>query len=258
MLSTSNLKVLLAVIAASLAVGGAVWYLAGAQTPQRYVACTMEAKLCSDGSAVGRTGPDCEFAACPTPVAPPSSFDCSGSGDSCPSGYTCIQKCGPPVARMDDPPPGYYCERDEIASQPRMCPICLASNTMIDAPDGPIGVKDVKVGTIVWSVDRQGERIASEVIRASRSQVPATHRVVHLVMTDGREVWVSPDHPTADGRRVAELRVGDAYENGTVAAAGTVPYWDTATYDLLPASNTGTYWANGILLGSTLAAPSPP
>ncbi len=29
------------------------------------VACTMEAKLCPDGSYVGRTGPECEFAACP-------------------------------------------------------------------------------------------------------------------------------------------------------------------------------------------------
>lgn len=31
------------------------------------VACTLEARLCSDGSAVGRTGPNCEFAACPSP-----------------------------------------------------------------------------------------------------------------------------------------------------------------------------------------------
>ncbi len=29
-------------------------------------ACTMEAKLCPDGSAVGRSGPNCEFAPCPT------------------------------------------------------------------------------------------------------------------------------------------------------------------------------------------------
>lgn len=29
------------------------------------VYCTMEAKLCPDGSAVGRSGPKCEFAACP-------------------------------------------------------------------------------------------------------------------------------------------------------------------------------------------------
>jgi uncharacterized protein len=29
------------------------------------VACTADAKLCPDGSAVGRIGPDCEFAPCP-------------------------------------------------------------------------------------------------------------------------------------------------------------------------------------------------
>ena len=29
------------------------------------VACTMEAKMCPDGSYVGRTGPRCEFTACP-------------------------------------------------------------------------------------------------------------------------------------------------------------------------------------------------
>lgn len=29
-------------------------------------ACTLEAKLCSDGSSVGRTGPNCEFAPCPS------------------------------------------------------------------------------------------------------------------------------------------------------------------------------------------------
>lgn len=30
------------------------------------VLCTMEAKACSDGSFVGRTGPQCEFAPCPS------------------------------------------------------------------------------------------------------------------------------------------------------------------------------------------------
>jgi hypothetical protein len=33
------------------------------------VACTQEAKICPDGTAVGRTGPNCEFAACPDAVA---------------------------------------------------------------------------------------------------------------------------------------------------------------------------------------------
>ncbi|MFA5186250.1 MAG: hypothetical protein WC551_07215 [Patescibacteria group bacterium] len=35
-------------------------------TPQpQPIACTMEAKQCPDGSYVGRSGPNCEFAACP-------------------------------------------------------------------------------------------------------------------------------------------------------------------------------------------------
>ena len=32
-------------------------------------ACTEEAKVCPDGSAVGRTGPNCSFAVCPPPNA---------------------------------------------------------------------------------------------------------------------------------------------------------------------------------------------
>jgi len=30
-------------------------------------ACTADAKICPDGTAVGRTGPKCEFMACPSP-----------------------------------------------------------------------------------------------------------------------------------------------------------------------------------------------
>lgn len=30
------------------------------------IACTEEAKICPDGSSVGRSGPNCEFAKCPT------------------------------------------------------------------------------------------------------------------------------------------------------------------------------------------------
>ncbi|MFA5155159.1 MAG: hypothetical protein WC453_01890 [Patescibacteria group bacterium] len=36
-----------------------------ASVPPGPVACTLEAKICPDGSAVGRTGPNCEFAPCP-------------------------------------------------------------------------------------------------------------------------------------------------------------------------------------------------
>ena len=45
-------------------VAAVTWQRVGNKSTQP-VACTMEAKLCPDGSAVGRTGPNCEFAACP-------------------------------------------------------------------------------------------------------------------------------------------------------------------------------------------------
>lgn len=34
-------------------------------TSDEMIACTMDAKICPDGSAVGRQGPHCEFAPCP-------------------------------------------------------------------------------------------------------------------------------------------------------------------------------------------------
>jgi hypothetical protein len=39
------------------------------KNPNEPVACTMEAKLCPDGSYVSRTGPNCEFESCPTNAA---------------------------------------------------------------------------------------------------------------------------------------------------------------------------------------------
>ena len=44
------------------------------------VACTMEAKICPDGSAVGRSGPKCEFAACPPVVTNPGWLTTSTEG----------------------------------------------------------------------------------------------------------------------------------------------------------------------------------
>lgn len=73
------------------------------------VACTMEAKICPDGSAVGRSGPKCEFAECPVAVSEKSfileakigemksGLDVSVTPISvvedsrCPSDVTCIQ-----------------------------------------------------------------------------------------------------------------------------------------------------------------------
>lgn len=45
-------------------------YYLGVNNKPKQIACTQEAKICPDGSSVGRTGPNCEFAKCPitTPI----------------------------------------------------------------------------------------------------------------------------------------------------------------------------------------------
>src|SRR4051812_48908440 len=53
----------------AVAAGGAIFYYHSKIAPDNggdgQVFCTMEAKQCPDGSYVGRSGPKCEFAACP-------------------------------------------------------------------------------------------------------------------------------------------------------------------------------------------------
>jgi len=62
----------------------------------------------------------------------------------------------------------------------------------------------------------------------------------------------SPGHRAADGRPLGTLASGDRLDGSTIVSWELVPYGNDRTYDILPAGPTGTYWANGILLASTL------
>jgi hypothetical protein len=139
-------------------------------------------------------------------------------------------------------------------SGPPPCPICLAASTLIDTPAGAVRVTDIVPGMTVWTASPDGTRVAAMVLEAGSTQVPAGHLMVHLTLADGREIQASPGHLTADGSPLGTLSVGDRLDGSTVARWELLPYVGDRTYDLLPAGPTGTYWANGILLSSTLAA----
>ncbi len=113
-------------------------------------------------------------------------------------------------------------------------------------------MSSLAVGAIVWSTDETGRRIAVPVVRIGSMRAPGDHVVVALVLADGREVIASPGHPTADARALGTLAVGDALDGSTVITVTRQPYRADRTYDLVPASATRTYWANGVLLASTL------
>lgn len=132
------------------------------------------------------------------------------------------------------------------------CPICLAKGTLIDTPAGPVPVEDLSRGMIVWSVDNSGKRVAATVVETVATPVPPSFQVVTVKLNDGRTVTASPGHPTAEGRPLGDYRVGDSLDGALVIAVEYLSYENAATYDLLPSGATGLYWANGVLLRSTL------
>ena len=132
------------------------------------------------------------------------------------------------------------------------CPICLASGTLIDTPEGLVPVEQLYKGMFVWTVGESGQRIAVVVMDTVSTPVPLLFQVVRITLNDGRVVTASPGHPTADRRALGDYRVGDIMDGGVVMAVERIAYNDGATYDLLPSGATGLYWANGILFGSTL------
>ena len=138
-------------------------------------------------------------------------------------------------------------------SGPPPCPICLARGTRIATPNGERPVEDLRPGMTVWTTDEAGIRVAGRVMAVGSTPVPRTHQVVHLVLSDGRTVDVSPGHPLPDGRRLGDLRPGDPVDGATVISAVLEAYDGGATFDVLPSGPTGTYRANDILLASTLA-----
>lgn len=131
-------------------------------------------------------------------------------------------------------------------------PICLVSGTLIDTPSGPVPVERLHKGMAVWTVDDSGKRVATTVLKTTVASTPSSFRAVRVRLNDGRTVTASPGHPTAEGRALGDYLVGDTLDEALVMLVEHVTYDGGATYDLLPNGSTGLYWANRVLLKSSL------
>lgn len=188
----------------------------------------------------------CNKNICTSPIG----RQCSGPSDKiCPTDFECVQGCGSPVGYPGEPPPPYFCQ---LKGYIRTCPICLAKNTLIDTPLGAVPVEDLQKGALVWTVTTSGGRVLGVVIETKKTLVPFDHKMVNLVFNDGRTLLVSPGHPTVDGRTAGDLTPGDWYDGARVVSSNRILYRDGYTYDILLSGETGFYFANGILLDSTL------
>ena len=68
---------------------------------------------------------------------------------------------------------------------------------------------------------------------------------------------ISPSHPTADGRTFAELAKGDVLDGVAIDSVRRAPHTEAYTDDILHDSDSGTYFAGTVQIGTTLAAPLP-
>ncbi len=84
---------LITIIVLTLGIGG---YYFSTGKKASVIACTQEAKICPDGSAVSRTGPNCEFALCPTNKN--KTVSCKTNSD-CLNGASCMTE-GPLIANQ--------------------------------------------------------------------------------------------------------------------------------------------------------------
>jgi hypothetical protein len=136
------------------------------------------------------------------------------------------------------------------------CAVCASPDTPIATPDGERPIAELRVGDLVYSVDHDAIR---PVAIAQVNRTPVTsHRVVRVTVSGGRVLEISGPHPTADGRSFADLGPDSDLDGTPVESVEVVPYRHHFTYDILPASDSGTYFAAGMRIGSTLVTATPP
>lgn len=139
----------------------------------------------------------------------------------------------------------------QAASGEPICPICLDGAVRLATPEGPRAVADLRPGDPIWTTDAAARRVGGTVLAVGSVVAPPAHLLVELVLADGRSLRASPGHPLADGRPIGGLRPGDRVDGAMVLSADLVPS-GPRTWDVLPSGPTGAYWADGILVASTL------
>lgn len=135
-------------------------------------------------------------------------------------------------------------------------PRCLARGTLIDTPSGAVPVETLREGDQVWTL-HQGARVARSLSRVGRTKAPRDHVVRRIELADGRSFIASPSHPlcgpsTSEPTSVGAAVTGQPLDGSKISSVSERTYGEDQTYDLLPASDSGCYWAGGVLLGSTL------
>lgn len=209
--------------------------------------CSTTCGSAQQGTKVwGCFGPPAGNENCPGPT--PN----QGAPCELPNGTACVTNlCGMNVTCVN----GAW--KWEYKNDPSCLRVCASPDTPIATPTGERPIEDLRPGDLVYSVEHDGV-VVVPIARVRRTPVDH-HSVLRIRLAGGRVLEVSGLHPTAEGVPLANLRRGDVLDHTRIEEVKLVPYTHDATYDILPDSGTGTYFAAGVLLGSTLVprGPSP-
>jgi hypothetical protein len=254
---------------------------AGAETDGKVDALDGDLGSAADHS-IDEHGPQRDAAVSTTP--------CGADGSVCASGEVCIDQIyvdsngeeAPDGAITHAPPTSEYsCVADPCEASPtsacycQLCaggptgcqaaqstvtcmiaPVCASYDTPISTEDGERPIDSLRAGDLVYSADRDSLRLVP-ILRVNRTAV-SRHHVIELTLANGAVLRMSAGHPTADGRFIGDLRAADRLDGVAVVSRREIAYTDLYTYDILPASDTHTYVAAGVLVGSTLGGvPAP-
>ncbi|MFH0865693.1 MAG: hypothetical protein V1904_05835 [Bacteroidota bacterium] len=136
---------------------------------------------------------------------------------------------------------------------------CLSSESKIKTIDGYREITKLETGDLVATVDK-GDTVFRPILQINRVEAESMKYPVCVIeFTNRIKLTVSSGHPTADYKGdMNKLKAGDSLGGMIVSKVEKIKYKEEYTYDILPAGNTGTYWVNGIHLGSTLFDPLSP
>jgi len=142
---------------------------------------------------------------------------------------------------------------------------CLPKTTRILTSQGEEQIDNIQIGDSVYTLNNIDGKILVPILQVNKVVVQKNYILTKITLEDGRSIQASPKHPIpikinyARSSRnqyeellFSDIKKGDHIDNSRVVSIEFVNYNGGFTYDILPAGESGYYWAEGILVGSTL------
>lgn len=123
----------------------------------------------------------------------------------------------------------------------------LSNETRISTPDLDVLISEIMAGDLILTDDQE-----AVLVKAVSKKELKDQKLWRVTFSDAIYLEGTANHLTADGKRFGNLMIGDYVDGRQVIEKNLVPYPYKYVYDILPDSKSASYYANGILVKSTL------